>query len=172
MISDTLRQKRKEKKLTQKQLAELIGVSEKIIGNWESGITRIPSEYIVPLSRVFRCSPTAFVNMDKKTFEWYANNYNLVEGLKDFGLANPDLMNMVLWMVNAWDGDFEMLTLMAYYYCNLTESERSHISYLIGTMFQNKYERLPKTPMQDIAYRQIDTYIAEWHKLDDKGHKG
>ncbi len=70
-----------------------------------------------------------------------------------------------MWMVNEWDGNFEMLTLMAYYYCNLSKYERSHISYITGAMYNLKYNNIPKTPMQDLAYKRLKEYFKEWHKL-------
>ena len=59
----------------------------------------------------------------------------------------------------------EMLTLMAYYYCNLSKYERSHISYITGAMYNLKYNNIPKTPMQDLAYKRLKDYFGEWHKL-------
>ena len=168
MICEALYKKRKAKGMTRKELARAVGVSEAIIRNWENGVTAIPTEYLWPLCRVFRCSPTAFIYLDNKSFNWYADNYNLSNGIEDFFIANPDLMNMVLWMVNEWDGNFEMLTLMAYYYCNLSKFERSHISYLTGAMYNLKYNNIPKTPMQDLAYRRLKDYFGEWRKLIGK----
>lgn len=165
MICETLRKKRKEKGLTQKELAQAVGVSDSIIRNWENGITSIPTEYLWPLCRVFHCSPTAFIYLDHKSFNWYADNYDLRNGIEDFAVANPDLMKMVLWMVNEWDGDFEMLTLMAYYYCNLSKYERSHISYITGAMYSFKYRNITKTPMQTLAYKKLTAYFDEWHNL-------
>lgn len=171
MICETLRKKRKEKGLTQKQLAQLVGVSESIIRNWENGVTSIPTEYLWSLCRVFRCSPTAFIYLDHKSFNWYAENYDLHNGIEDFAVANPDLMDMVLWMVNEWDGNFEMLTLMAYYYCNLSKSERSHISYITGAMYSFKYRNIPKTPMQELAYMKLKAYFDEWYNLTGRNEK-
>lgn len=171
MICETLRKKRKEKGLTQKELAQLVGVSESIIRNWENGITSIPTEYLWSLCRVFRCSPTAFIYLDHKSFNWYAENYDLHNGIEDFAVANPDLMDMVLWMVNEWDGNFEMLTLMAYYYCNLSKSERSHISYITGAMYSFKYRNIPKTPMQELAYKKLKAYFDEWYNLTGRNEK-
>lgn len=168
MICETLRKKRKEKGLTQKELAQAVGVSESIIRNWENGITSIPTEYLWSLCRVFRCSPTAFIYLDNKSFNWYADNYDLRNGIEDFAVANPDLMKMVLWMVNEWDGDFEMLTLMAYYYCNLSKYERSHISYITGAMYSFKYRNIPKTPMQELAFKKLTAYFDEWYNLIGK----
>ena len=165
MICETLRKKRKEKGLTHKELAQAVGVSDSIIRNWENGITSIPTEYLWPLCRVFHCSPTAFIYLDHKSFNWYADNYDLRNGIEDFAVANPDLMKMVLWMVNEWDGDFEMLTLMAYYYCNLSKYERSHISYITGAMYSFKYRNITKTPMQTLAYKKLTAYFDEWHNL-------
>lgn len=165
MICETLRKKRKEKGLTQKELAQAVGVSDSIIRNWENGITSIPTEYLWPLCRVFHCSPTAFIYLDHKSFNWYADNYDLRNGIEDFAVANPGLMKMVLWMVNEWDGNFAMLTLMAYYYCNLSKYERSHISYITGAMYSFKYRNIPKTPMQELAYKRLTAYFDEWYNL-------
>ena len=165
VINEALYAKRKAKGLTRKELAQSIGVSEAIIRNWENGTTSIPTEYLWSLCRVFRCSPTAFIYLDHKSFEWYADNYDLHNGIEDFAVANPDLMNMVLWMVNEWDGDFEMLTLMAYYYCNLSKYERSHISYITGAMYSFKYRNIPKTPIQALAYKKLTAYFEEWQNL-------
>ena len=157
--------KRKAKGMTRKELAQSIGVSEAIIRNWENGTTSIPTEYLWSLCRVFRCSPTAFIYLDHKSFDWYKGNYDLHNGIEDFAVANPDLMDMVLWMVNEWDGNFAMLTLMAYYYCNLSKYERSHISYITGAMYSFKYRNIPKTPMQESAYKRLTEYFDEWYNL-------
>lgn len=171
MICETLRKKRKEKGLTQKELAQAVGVSESIIRNWENGITSIHTEYLWSLCRVFRCSPTAFIFLDHKSFNWYVDNYDLHNGIEDFAVANPDLMNMVLWMVNEWDGNFGMLTLMAYYYCNLSKYERSHISYITGAMYSFKYRNIPQTPMQELAYKKLTAYFDEWYNLIERNEK-
>lgn len=165
MINEALYAKRKAKGMTRKELAQSIGVSEAIIRNWENGTTSIPTEYLWSLCRVFRCSPTAFIFLDHKSFDWYTKNFDLHNGIEDFAVANPDLMDMVLWMVNKWDGNFAMLTLMAYYYCNLSKYERSHISYITGAMYSFKYRNIPKTPMQELAYKRLTEYFGEWYNL-------
>lgn len=168
MINEALYAKRKAKGLTRKELAQSIGVSEAIIRNWENGTTSIPTEYLWSLCRVFRCSPTAFIFLDHKSFDWYTKNFDLHNGIEDFAVANPDLMDMVLWMVNEWDGNFAMLTLMAYYYCNLSKYERSHISYITGSMYCFRYRNIPKTPMQELAYKRLTEYFDEWYNLIGK----
>ena len=171
MINEALYEKRKAKGLTRKELAQSIGVSEAIIRNWENGTTSIPTEYLWSLCRVFRCSPTAFIFLDHKSFDWYTENYDLHNGIEDFAVANPDLMDMILWMVNEWDGNFGMLTLMAYYYCNLSKYERSHISYITGAMYSFRYRNIPKTPMQDIAYKRLPAYFGEWYHITEQKEK-
>lgn len=167
MIGDTIKVKRKKAKLTQKQLALQLGVSAAIIGHWERGETEIPSEYIIPLCQVFRCSPTAFINYDRHSFEWYAAQFKEnIGGLEDFALANPDLMEMILWMVNVWDGDFAALVLMAFYYCLLDKHERCHMSYFVGMTFRSKYEHSEQhDALMELAHSHIDYYIEEWRKL-------
>ena len=42
--------------LTNTQLADKLGVSEKTISNWKIGKTDIPSSKLVEMSRIFNCS--------------------------------------------------------------------------------------------------------------------
>lgn len=170
-ISEKLRIKRKDKKITQKELAQAIGISESIIYNWESGVTAIPIEYIIPLSKAFRCSPRVFLSEDDYVLDWYTENYDLHEGLCNFAVANPDIMKMVLYMVNNWDGKFDMLILMNFYYCSLSKFERSQIAHSIGMMYNFKYRDLDKDKMQDIAYKHLDMYFKEAHELAGNENK-
>ncbi len=60
-----LRQLRKERNLTQKQLADLIGVKNSVISFYEVG-ERTPSlEAVVKLARVLRVSTDALLGMEK-----------------------------------------------------------------------------------------------------------
>ena len=167
MIGDTIKVKRKKAQLTQKQLALQLGVSAAVVGHWERGETEIPSEYIIPLCQVFRCSPTAFINYDRHSFDWYVTQFQANKsGLEDFAIANPDLMEMILWMVNVWDGDFAGLVIMGFYYCLLNKRERSNMSYFVGMTFKSKYELSTQhNALEELAYKHIDYYVEQWKKL-------
>ena len=55
-------QKRKEKNLTQEQLAEKIGVSNKTISKWETGTTVPSSEKLIRLSKLYSVSLDVLTN--------------------------------------------------------------------------------------------------------------
>ena len=57
-------EKRKEKKLTQKALAEKIGVTDKAISKWERGLSYPDISLLIPLSEVLGVSVTELLNGD------------------------------------------------------------------------------------------------------------
>ncbi len=63
-FASTLRQKRKSFGLTQKQLAELIGYTEKSVSKWEAGEALPPSFLLPKLSEVLRVSIDELFNTD------------------------------------------------------------------------------------------------------------
>lgn len=64
-FGERLRQLRKQKNLTQKQLAELVGVTNSIISFYEVG-DRMPSpEMIVKLAKAFNVSTDYLLGMEK-----------------------------------------------------------------------------------------------------------
>lgn len=56
MIGDNIKYLRKEKNLSQKQLGEKIGVSQKAIDYWESGTNEPKASYIIKLADYFEVS--------------------------------------------------------------------------------------------------------------------
>ncbi len=56
MIGDIIRALRKENNLTQKALAEQIGVSQKAIDYWERGVNEPKASYIIRLADYFHVS--------------------------------------------------------------------------------------------------------------------
>ena len=56
MIGDIIKALRKENNLSQKALAEQIGVSQKAIDYWERGINEPKASYIIKLADFFQCS--------------------------------------------------------------------------------------------------------------------
>ena len=57
-------QKRKEKKLTQKMLAQKIGVTDKAISKWERGLSYPDISLLIPLSEELGVSITEILNGD------------------------------------------------------------------------------------------------------------
>lgn len=124
----------------------------------------------MPLCQVFHCSPVAFMNYDRHTYEWYREKYKASSKteLEEFANANPDLMQMIVYMINEWEGNFSMVVLMAFYYTLLEAHERSHISYLIGMSYRMKYEKNHDNPLIQLGYNRLDEYVSEWRKLTKK----
>lgn len=57
MYSLKLREIRKSKKITQSELAEKIGVSERIVGGWERGETGLPLDDAYRCALALGCTP-------------------------------------------------------------------------------------------------------------------
>lgn len=56
-INERIRQRRKEKKLTQKQIANAVGVSRVSVSQWESGDTSPKGKNLYQLCHVLQCQP-------------------------------------------------------------------------------------------------------------------
>ncbi len=56
-IGNTIRMLRKFQQLTQKQVAESIGVTAGAVTQWELGATEPSWKYILPLANVLKCDP-------------------------------------------------------------------------------------------------------------------
>ena len=73
-ISDKIKQHRKICKLTQKQLAEKLGVSPQAVSKWESGAGAPDISLIVPLAKALNISSDELLeykdNLSKLTGEW------------------------------------------------------------------------------------------------------
>ncbi len=61
MISENIRHLRKARKLSQKELAELLGVSNKTVSKWETGLGLPDIQMIVPLSQALGVSTDAIL---------------------------------------------------------------------------------------------------------------
>lgn len=51
-----LKARRKAVNLTQKQLAERLGVKQSTLAMWEIGANTPPTKYILPLARILNCT--------------------------------------------------------------------------------------------------------------------
>ncbi len=56
MIGDKVKELRKEYQLTQKELAEVLQVSDRTISHWEAGYTEPPLRMVVLLKEYFKVS--------------------------------------------------------------------------------------------------------------------
>ncbi len=68
-IGNRIRQYREKKKLTQKQLADMIGVSNSRVSNWEKGINRPDADIIADICRALDVSPSVLLDVRLSTDE-------------------------------------------------------------------------------------------------------
>lgn len=158
--------------MTQQEIGVQLGVSRNVVSNWERGVSQPDNDFLLPLCQIFHCSPTKFLNIDKHTYEWYLNTYKVNGGsIEEYAVANPDIMEMQLYLANEWDGNYPILKLMDYMYAMLDEEDRSHISYLLGMMFKARYEFADRSPLVDKAYKRLPEFVDEWHNLNAKAEE-
>lgn len=86
-FSEKLQTLRKEKKLSQEQLADMLDVSRQSVSKWESGQTYPEMDKLIELSKIFKCTLDDLTNDDVKTItskeKEKGNISNLVYGLLD-----------------------------------------------------------------------------------------
>lgn len=59
-VKERIRLRRNELELTQQELAEKVGVSDRLISCWELGTRKVPIDKLMLLSDVLKCSVTSF----------------------------------------------------------------------------------------------------------------
>ena len=77
-IGNRIRKYRKEKGLNQKQLAELIHVSNGRISNWEQGINRPDADILAELCRVLDVSPSLLLGVTLSSEELNDDERNVI----------------------------------------------------------------------------------------------
>lgn len=86
-FSEKLQTLRKEKKLSQEQLADMLDVSRQSVSKWESGQTYPEMDKLIELSKIFKCTLDDLTNDDVKTItskeKEKGNISNLVYSLLD-----------------------------------------------------------------------------------------
>lgn len=65
-LGETIRQLRKEKRLSQPQLAEQVGVSNGIISAWENNINEPRASYIKKLALIFSVSADYLLGLENE----------------------------------------------------------------------------------------------------------
>ncbi len=62
-IGKRIRHYREARKLTQKQLAEQLGISNTRVSNWEQGLNRPDADILAALCRTLNVSPSELLNV-------------------------------------------------------------------------------------------------------------
>ena len=62
---------RREKRLSQEELAKIIGTSQSSVGHWESGRRNIPQDKLLQLSKYFNVSIDYLLGISKSRKKYY-----------------------------------------------------------------------------------------------------
>jgi transcriptional regulator with XRE-family HTH domain len=99
MLSDRIKQLRKERNLSQQQLARLIGVSQGCIGNWESGHRSVPTgKNLAAIAHAFNIDVETLLNRVSHESIFSIQESQL---LATFRELTPDLRETAIRLVKA-----------------------------------------------------------------------
>ena len=90
-IGNRIRKYREEKGINQKQLAELICVSEGRVSNWEQGINRPNADILANICRVLDVSPSLLLGVTLSSDELSDEERTIIKAYRN----KPDLQRPV-----------------------------------------------------------------------------
>lgn len=90
-IGNRIRKFREDRKLSQKQLAELIGVSNSRVSNWEQGINRPDADILAEICRALEVSPSELLNVHLSDGETTEQERKVLQAYR----AKPELQQAV-----------------------------------------------------------------------------
>ena len=131
-ISNLIKSKRKERKLTQEELANKIGVTEKAISRWETGRGTPDISLLIPLSKELKIDVSELLNgeenhnisKDIEVFIEYEENHKRIKNRKPF------IISIIVYALLL----FLFLYYLKYTYSDIAFGER-YLFHLIVTIF-------------------------------------
>ena len=90
-IGSRIRKYREERGLSQKQLAELIGVKNNRVSNWEQGLNRPDADILATLCRALQVSPSELLDVRLVDDELNAQERKVIMAYR----AKPELQPAV-----------------------------------------------------------------------------
>ena len=90
-IGSRIRKYREERKLTQKELAQRIGVSSSRVSNWEQGINRPDADTIAKICKALTVSPSELLDVYLCEDELSDGERKVIQAYR----AKPELQNAV-----------------------------------------------------------------------------
>ena len=90
-IGSRIRRYREERGLSQKQLAELIGVKNSRVSNWEQGLNRPDADILAALCRALQVSPSELLDVRLVDDELNAQERKIIMAYR----AKPELQPAV-----------------------------------------------------------------------------
>lgn len=90
-IGNRIRKYREEKGINQKQLAELIGVSNGRVSNWEQGINRPDADILAEICKALDVSPSLLLGVTLSSNELSDEERTIIKAYRN----KPDLQKSV-----------------------------------------------------------------------------
>lgn len=90
-IGTKIRKYRERKGISQRELADLIGVSNSRISNWENGINRPDADILADLCRVLNVSPSELLDVRLSTDELSEEERKIIQAYR----AKPELWKAI-----------------------------------------------------------------------------
>ena len=91
VLGARLRKYRENRGLTQKRFAELIGVSNGRVSNWEQGINRPDADILADICRILEVSPSELLDVKLSTDELTDHERNVIQAYR----SKKDLQHSV-----------------------------------------------------------------------------
>lgn len=82
-IGSRIRMYRKERGLTQKQLADKINVTKSRVSNWEQGINRPDADILTDICRVLNVSPSDLLNVHLSSDDLTARERKVIQAYRN-----------------------------------------------------------------------------------------
>ncbi len=129
-ISNLIKTKRKEKGLTQEELAKRINVTEKAISRWETGRGTPDISLLIPLSEELGISVSEILKgkEDKKEEENFKEIVNYIDASKSKRNKVVITISSIIYVV---------LLILYLWYLKTDYSDNSHISYLAEIIYNS-----------------------------------
>lgn len=89
-IGSFLKELRKEKKLTQEQLAEALNVSGRTVSRWETGNNMPDISLLVEISELFDVSIPEIINGERKSENMNEEVKEVAQSMSDYALAEKE----------------------------------------------------------------------------------
>lgn len=90
-IGNRIRKFREECGISQKQLAEKIGVSNSRVSNWEQGINRPDADILADICRALNVSPSELLDVHLTVDDWNGHERKVIKAYR----SKPELQQAV-----------------------------------------------------------------------------
>lgn len=170
MISENIKTFRKERKLTQEQLAEALGVTIGAVSKWESALSVPDISLIIELAHFFETSIDVLIGYDMKQ----SNLGNTLESIKNFrrkkqfdqGIKEVDLA------IKKYPNHFDLIYECAIFYALLGVEQKSEKAFERSLdLYSRSIELLSQNTNKDVSEVSIKNEIANIYILLNKHDK-